>query len=347
MDAKEVAVEDLLLDQSFQEYCIGSNKDAVRTWTEWQGNNPKRKALASQARTLYCALNGNITSRDFHRDDLQMQAAFADRQQLPAAERKSRTKYLWLSLSGAAACLLVGVYLYFGHGNEKIPEDQVYVSAPGKKTNITLSDGTQIMLNSSSRLIISKDYNQNSRNVILDGEAYFIVKHNDQKVFKVSAGGVDIRDLGTTFNVKAYGTDHTVETSLIEGKIEIINRQKVADTIQLQPNQKLVFTQNDNTAGKATIKPLASLNPTEAGTKSLPETDWIQNKLTFNDESLAETALKIERWYGVKINVLNSADRGSRFTATFEHETLTGVLEALKMSGNFNYRKEEDVISIY
>jgi ferric-dicitrate binding protein FerR (iron transport regulator) len=80
---------------------------------------------------------------------------------------------------------------------------------------------------------------------------------------------------------------------------------------------------------------------------SVVETDWTQNKLTFFDQRFDEITVQMERWYGVKIDILNPDLKGYHFTATFDHEDITEVLKALKLSGNFKYRKEGNVISIY
>lgn len=347
MDAQEKNIEELLSDQSFLDYCIGNNEDAVLTWTAWQKQSPQRKKTVAEAKKIYFALNGNITSEDFMKDFQVFQDRFAAHLQGGRNPGHGRGRALWIGLSAAAACLLVGFYFFSVTSKKDATRQLVYTSAPGKRQKITLVDGTQVVLNSGTKLTLSEDYNQTSRNVTLDGEAYFVVKHDDKKIFKVSAGSLEIRDLGTIFNIKAYGSDNISETSLIEGKIEIISRSGKTKIIQLTPNQKLIHENSDDAVKNPTIKSLTQLNPGEEGHGSSAETDWVDNRLTFNDESLKETALKLERWYGVKVNILGTADQNSTFTATFDHETVTSVLEALKLSGNFNYRKEGNIITIY
>ena len=187
---------------------------------------------------------------------------------------------------------------------------------------------------------------------MLEGEGYFDVVHNAQKPFTVHTAKIDIRDIGTIFNVKAYGTDKTTEASLIKGAVEIILNNKTKSKILLNPNHKLVLLNNKDlniAEGKINGKALFVVRNVTKNTDndSVVETDWTQNKLTFFDQPFDEIAVQMERWYGVKINILNPDVKAYHFTATFDHEDVTQVLEALKLSGNFKYRKEGDIISIY
>jgi ferric-dicitrate binding protein FerR (iron transport regulator) len=102
-------------------------------------------------------------------------------------------------------------------------------------------------------------------------------------------------------------------------------------------------------AGTAKVKaPFVVRNITKnTDGNSVVETDWTQNKLTFFNQPFDEIAIQMERWYGVKINIANPDVKSYHFTATFDHEDITQVLEALKLSGNFKYRKEDNIISIY
>lgn len=165
-------------------------------------------------------------------------------------------------------------------------------------------------------------------------------------------GKINVKDIGTIFNVKAYSTDKTTEASLIKGSIEITVNNLSKSKVLLTPNKKFVLFNkrdlsktNEVTATKKLFAVSAITNNTISN--SIVETDWTQNKLTFFDQPFDEIAPQMERWYGVKINIINPQVKGGRFTGTFDHEDIIQVLNALKLSGNFNYRKEGDAISIY
>jgi len=260
------------------------------------------------------------------------------------------------ALSGIAACLLMATAFYWfdiKKGNESIGDSLLSYSSPlGKKKSITLTDGTKVILNGGSKLTVTVNYNVNRRDVTLEGEGYFDVVHNAQKPFTVHTAKIDIRDIGTIFNVKAYGTDKTTEASLIKGAVEIILNNKTKSKILLNPNHKLVLLNNKDlniAEDKKSVKALFVVRNVTKNTDndSVVETDWTQNKLTFSDQPFDEIAIQMERWYGVKINIINPAVKNYHFTATFDHEDITQVLEALQLSGNFKYRKEGNIISIY
>jgi ferric-dicitrate binding protein FerR (iron transport regulator) len=106
-------------------------------------------------------------------------------------------------------------------GKESIISEALsFSSALGRKKSITLTDGTKVILNGGSKLTVAGDYNVSRRDVILEGEGYFDVVHNAQKTFTVHTAKINIKDIGTIFNVKAYVADKTTEASLIKGAIE-------------------------------------------------------------------------------------------------------------------------------
>ena len=269
---------------------------------------------------------------------------------------KQSNRNLIITLTGIAACLLIvfAVYLFnIKEGKESTGNGALSFSSPlGKKKSITLTDGTKVILNSGSKLTVAGNYNISRRDVILEGEGYFDVVHDAQKTFTVHTAKINIKDIGTIFNVKAYATDKTTEASLIKGAVEITLNNKTKSKILLNPNNKLVLLNNkdlDVAEGKKAVKELFVVRNVTKNTdgNSVAETDWTQNKLTFSDQPFDEIAAEMERWYGVKINIINPDVKNYRFTATFDHEDITEVLKALKLSGNFKYRKEDNVISIY
>lgn len=364
MNYSDFGIEDFLSDISFQEYCLGNNETALVFWTEWLKNHPEKAGIIHSARALYYALNGNITDKDFKADYEVFQKAFGQQRfnaipQLPSGQKvvplKRSNMSRAMALTGIAACLLIvfAVYLFkLKKVKESITEETLSYSSPlGQKKLITLNDGTKIILNGGSKLTVVSNYNISRRDVILEGEGYFDVMHNAQKPFTVHTAKINIKDIGTIFNIKAYPSDKTTEASLIKGAVEITLNNKSKSKILLSPNNKLVLLNNHElnvTAGKATVKaPFVVRNITKNTDGNSAETDWTQNKLTFYDQSFDEIAVQMERWYGVKINIINPAVKEYHYTATFDHEDITQVLEALQLSGNFKYRKEDNVISIY
>jgi ferric-dicitrate binding protein FerR (iron transport regulator) len=224
----------------------------------------------------------------------------------------------------------------------------------GSRTMVTLPDGSVVFLNVSSKL--TYDYGkEDSRQVVLEGEAFFDVFKDEERPFVIHTKKMDITVLGTTFNVRAYEEDKTVETSLIQGKVEVTIKGEVPEKVILSPNQKIVLYNEERQPQvvsvpvqgspdrevyrleEVTVNPLDSL---------VAETAWKENCLVFNNERFADIALKMERWYDVQIIFENAAVKDYRFTGTFINETVTQTLEALRFTSPFQYRIDKKKIII-
>jgi len=271
---------------------------------------------------------------------------------------KERRLKLWPRIAAAAAILtfiMAAAWFYNGKRAPNISNpnaELVFASPLGRKTSFKLADGSKIILNGGSKLTVAKGFNIDSRDVQLDGEGYFVVVHNSKKPFILHTKQIDIQDIGTEFNIKAYSADKTTETSLIKGAIEITVNDKIKSKVLLAPNEKFVIDNSEKAViakGENLPKKSFTVSPLviSAVSNSVAETDWAQNKLTFDDLPFEDIAAQMERWYGVKLVINNQQLKRIKFTATFGKENITQVLDALKLTANFNYRKEDDEIIIY
>lgn len=233
-------------------------------------------------------------------------------------------------------------------------EVKVISTRPGAKSSFQLPDGSTVWLNAGSKLTYQKDFSGNTREVTLSGEGFFDVVKNPQKPFLIHAGNIDIRVLGTAFNVKAYPEDKTSEISLIRGRIEVSLKNRSNDRISLSPNEKLVVD-NETTTGKATAtpgtpgEPLIAVNKLQHDPKdsTVAEIQWIDNKLVFNNESFREVATRMERWYGVEIIIDDPALEEKRLTGNFEQETIEQAMEALTITTPFVFERKGNKIIIH
>jgi transmembrane sensor len=236
------------------------------------------------------------------------------------------------------------------------PSENEILTATGSKMHQVLPDGTSIWLNSGSRISYSKSFGAYGREVNLTGEAFFDVVSNPNKPFVIHTARIDIKVLGTRFNVKSYPTDKTTETTLIRGSIEVSLKNKSQDKIVLKPDQKLVVSNEDSISLQQSprrrdvhraIVPAIVGKPTyERNTGAIIETSWVDNKLIFQDQNFADLAVQMERWYGVTIHFQDRRQKELQFTGTFEKETIQQALEALKLTADFSYSIEGTEITI-
>jgi len=220
----------------------------------------------------------------------------------------------------------------------------------GSKTNVVLPDGTIVKLNAGSQLTYDKEYGNTIREVNLTGEAFFEVVKNKEKPFIIHTKKINIKVLGTTFNVKSYPNEKT-ETSLVKGSIEITFKDNPNKKVILKPNEKLIVADKERPANFIKTLPsepavaISHLNYTRKDS-TIIETAWVQNKLVFKNETFKELALQMERWYDISIRFNNPGMENLQFTGTFENETVQQALNALQLSAKFNYSIKDNEIEI-
>jgi len=278
-----------------------------------------------------------------------------------------RMRGILKKVSMAAAVILVismSWIFYSNFHSAKTTENNEVVAKPGAKSKMILPDGTTVWLNSGSRLIYSGNFKDSVRAVELDGEAFFDVVKDAKHPFIVHTSGIDIRVLGTAFNVKSYAADATIEATLIRGLIEVVKKnQPESPKVILRPHEKLIFNKDQQaitTSGYYTtaadiknsrvvvlpkeisITPIPRNKPDTA----LAETAWIYNKLVADGETFGEFSKKMERWYNVHFVFQDTKTAEYRFHSVFENENIEEALKALQLIASFNYKINDNEIKI-
>jgi ferric-dicitrate binding protein FerR (iron transport regulator) len=171
-------------------------------------------------------------------------------------------------------------------------------------------------------------FNDNQRHVHLQGEGFFEVIKDSQHPFIVYSTGMNITVLGTKFNVMAYTDDSIIETTLLEGSVEIqlLNEKpNKQNGMRLKPGQKITLRKNNE----------------QYEIQSIRETDesiaWMENRLVFSKERFGDVKTKLERWYGVTIEVKDPEILNYRITGTFENQTFEHVIDALSITDSWTF----------
>jgi ferric-dicitrate binding protein FerR (iron transport regulator) len=219
---------------------------------------------------------------------------------------ENKTMQLFRKVSGYAAvfvvALLLGglaIQLWGDRANE---ERFAEVKVPlGQMSEVTLCDGTHVWLNSGTTLKYSNSFGQKSRNITLDGEAYFDVEKSDVP-FRVRLKNSFVEVLGTQFNVISYQNDSISEVTLVEGSVNVnnLNGNNIA---HLKPSQQLTIDDASLKAKRKTV-----------------DTDfyvsWTEGKIVFHDEKLSKICERLERWYNVDITLEDKEVEGLNFSGT-------------------------------
>ena len=278
----------------------------------------------------------------------------------PVAMRRNFGKqfYIWSGAVAAASLIIFFIFFYTtspgGKVNHSIAQNTVSTK-PGSKSKLQLPDGTQVWLNSDSKITYDESFLGEFREVQLTGEAYFDVAKDKEHPFIIHTQTMDLKVLGTAFNVRSYANEKNTETSLIHGSIEITLKNNPDKKIILKPEEKLIIQNNafslqhpakevDNNLKELPMMILGKIHFLKKDS-SATETLWVKNKLAFDDESLESIASKIERWYDVKVIITDEKLKQANYSAVFTDESLPDVIEALSI-GNFRYtiNKKEIII---
>ena len=256
------------------------------------------------------------------------------------------------------------IYLFTEKSEAKIPAQKgisSIVTKNGNRTKVVLPDGSQVWLNAGSNLDYNNStFNKELREVSLNGEAYFDVTKDPEKPFIIHTKKMDIKVLGTVFNIRSYSDEKIAEAALIKGSIEVTLKDRKDQKIILKPNEKISISNEEPKTEKKPEKVISvkadpvripqfevndlKPNPTY---NIIGEIAWTQNKLFFEDETLESIGLRMERWFGKKVTIANESLKNVHYTGNYENETLEEVLLSLKLSKTFNFRIGSDNVVIY
>ncbi len=192
------------------------------------------------------------------------------------------------------------------------------------------------------------------REVQLTGEAYFDVAKDKSRPFIIHTSSIDVRVVGTSFNVRSYPNEKTTETALIQGTVEITLHNSPDKKIILKPSEKCTVVNIQAPAKMQSAatedQPMLTIGRIRYGktdsTNSI-ETMWVKNKLAFENESFERISAEMERWYNVKFDIRRESVKDVRLTGIFENKSLTEVMEALRFSGAFKYSVKEGVVAVW
>jgi ferric-dicitrate binding protein FerR (iron transport regulator) len=250
-------------------------------------------------------------------------------QQLDLSEDErsySKRNVVQLVALAAGIALFIGFFIaFFAIYHPMVPETLVSVETPaGQKVHVTLPDGSKVWLNAGSTLSYSSNFNHHHERIVtLNGEAYFDVVHHPDRPFVVKTGSLNVKVLGTIFDVQTYKNDVFANVSLIRGKVCVYSEMNHKPIAVLSPNQMLTLN---------TLNGMSSVTSCNATDQSI----WIRNELRFNGISPQEMFKQLGRWYGVTFDVANMPVK-NRYWLTLKTESLTEAIQLISKITPLNY----------
>jgi len=158
------------------------------------------------------------------------------------------------------------------------------------------------------------------------------VKKDADNPFCVNTDNLNVKVLGTEFNLKAYPDEADVAVTLVSGSLQVKNGE-LAEMIT--PGQKLLYKKDDQTLTVENLSDLA------------PETEWTHGRLVFRNTSLEELERKLERWFDVEIEFADETVKNRRFSGTLERESILEVITYFGISQYVNYNIKGNVITFF
>ncbi|MEN6457270.1 MAG: FecR domain-containing protein [Prolixibacteraceae bacterium] len=246
----------------------------------------------------------------------------------------------------AAAILTIPLMIFSGYMYFRLNEQSLFyaeetvmqqvIATPGSRVHFVLPDQSEVWLNSGSSLEFSNGLmKQQQRRVKLKGQGYFLVTRDERHPFVVETGDLNIKVLGTSFDVSNYVEDEFVSSALEDGAVALLNPSGDKEIASLKPGQQALFR-----------KKTRELTVYQVDTRLL--TSWKDGKLIFRNAPLKEVAKQLERWFNCTIQVdpglLHS---GILYTATIQDETLGEVLQMIEISSQVKTKIRNREVSIW
>lgn len=235
----------------------------------------------------------------------------------------------WAAMICIPICIAFFTYNILSISNADQPHSPFIVKADkGDKATVILPDGTDVILNSASQLSYLSDFGRNERRVQLEGEGYFKVAHDTRRTFIVQVGELEVKVMGTVFNVCAYSNDQDVTVVLLEGKVGI---HTPSTSTTLSPGEKINYNKSTRKLSTEKVYPDDYVS-------------WTKGSLYFQNESLENIMKALSRVYDVTIRIDSPKISEERFTGTIPGGGIQNALNIIMLTSPFRYEMEDSVI---
>jgi ferric-dicitrate binding protein FerR (iron transport regulator) len=345
--------------------------EEVKELMSWIKSDPSNKRKFDEYCEIWITARSGVKHPEYNFHEgfwkFKQQIGMTDQASVNSSKKRLYFNFLKYAAVFILAASLSGLLFYYlGKNNARSQYNSVneLIVPMGSSAKFNLSDGTTVTLNAGSRLTYDNCFGLDDRSVTLEGEAFFNVAKESDKPFIVRTSHINIKALGTAFNVKAYSSDKTIETTLVEGsvKIEGISAEGSSEVTVLKPNQKLTFYKEDltivdetavkedkqekNVQPEQVLKPASIPRVITENVNVEPVISWKENKWIFEKQSLEQIAIELERKYDVRIIFESERLKYYRFTGIILAEPIEQVLEVMSITAPINFRLKGNVVTL-
>lgn len=303
---------------------------AVEAWYDASGAN--RKLLGE----VYYILYVNDRINDSADIDVEQALRRFKRRMHDGRRTAWRRGLLRVAAAAAIVAVLLSGGLMTASVSKRLTQPVTVYTQLGERSQAVLPDGTKVWLNSSSRVEYTTSVFSRKRCVKMSGEAYFEVTHDKRAPFVVSTNGLDIKVLGTRFNIRNDENRHRVTTVLLEGAVKVYPQEREEASVRLRPSQQLIF----DTETKA-----MQLMDVSSAERSI---NWIDGRFCFEHNTFEEIVAELNRYYNVDIRFMDEKLRKMRFSGDFRVEDgIYHIMSVLQLTYKFNYKVVGKEIEIH
>ncbi|GAB3664418.1 hypothetical protein GCM10028791_40100 [Echinicola sediminis] len=325
-------IEDFLTDEFFVKWVKSPDEDTEHFWRKWLENHPHKMDMVLKA---YDIIQSIEYKREVEISNMVYTEMYEDIMNESSEDICKDRRSYWGLVKNVAAVILVGMCILLSYNiiqdqskEEVIELELVTKSNPsGRKSIISLSDGTTVHLNAVSSLTFPKSFKDSTRVVELQGEAFFDVAENSKKPFIIHSHGVKIKVLGTSFNVKQ---NEKLEIALVSGKVSV--EDDLGNKIMIAPNEMLTIEEKGRFS-KSSFDPMETIG-------------WKDKYLVFKKDCWKEVEDKIEKWYGMKILGGENLPKNWAYTGSYYHEPIERVMEGISITSDFSFEIKGDIVII-
>lgn len=256
------------------------------------------------------------------------------RQLLKRIEHKKRTWFRRIAVvataTAAVLCLVLGGITYLDYINEQQISYLEASTSYGERKQVLLPDGTQLVLNSCSRIRYPDRFVGNQRRVELEGEGYFRVQRNEKQTFIVNTPRFDVRVLGTCFDVKAYLSDEVVSVDVESGKVQVDMPEAM---MRLQAKERVFINTISGEYNKRREDRTVAV--------------WRKGGLRFSSTPINDVAKELERVYNCRITFAPGQDFNNLISGEHDNKSLEAVLQSIEYTSGIHYKKEGNKVLLY
>ena len=303
--------------------------DEIALLENWVLKNPDNKKLFNQYRiswNLSNTVKNNKINVDKEFNELSSKL-FGQTKDISIKPKK--TNNLLLKIAASLVIIAISAFTIYYFVNKTTYKSYF---AKTEILNNKLPDGSSFTLNKNSEIKISNKYAQNERRVILNGEAFFDVVHNDKIPFVVETQNLEIRDIGTSFFVKSNKADNNIEITVSSGIVSVLNTNN-GDKIILNQGEKGIFSKANQSLLKERNNDVNFLS-------------WKTKVFNFKNKKLSKVIKKLNKVFGSNIAIKCDDIKNRRLTAKFENKDLDAILNILQATFDLKIEKINNKIFI-